>query len=278
MHKNIELYNYLATKTEQLSEEWYKSIDKSTAKGIYASTDLNVIKKLKGQNLRFHEQFIKIFIEDENQFSQEFESWVQEISQDSDHLMTPTHTVLDEFLATQCQYMQLLEEYALEYNHKYTMQEILSWGQIVNKAFGEIMSRFVEAHHSLALTRLTSQQAVINELSAPVIKLHQGIGLLPVIGDIDTQRAKYLLEHTLMECSRKKINHLYVDLSGVTMIDTMVAMQIFQLIDSLKIVGVNTTLSGVRPEIALTAVQLGINFKEIQITGNLSQALQLHLK
>lgn len=278
MHKNIELHNYLATKTEELSEEWYKSIDKTAAKGVYVSTNPNVIKKLKEQNLRFHQQFIKIFLEDEQQFSKEFDSWVQEVSRDSDHLLTPTHIVLDQFLSTQNQYMELLQNYALDNSSNYSMQEVLSWGLIVNKAFGEIMTRFVEAHHSLALKRLTSQQAVINELSAPVIKLHQGIGLLPVVGDIDTQRAKYLLEHTLIECSRKQINHLYVDLSGVTMIDTMVAMQIFQLIDSLKIVGVKTILSGVRPEIALTAVQLGINFKEIQTTGSLSQALQLHLK
>ena len=278
MHKNTDLYNYLSTKTNQLTEEWYESIDKTTAKGVYASNDPKVIEKLKDQNLRFHHQFIKIFIEDEHQFSQEFESWVQEISQDSDHLLTPTHIVIDEFLNTQNQYMRLLEDYVLEHCHEYTMKEILLWGQVVNKAFGNIISRFVEAHHTLAFRRLTSQQAVINELGAPVIKLHQGIGLLPVVGDIDTQRAKYLLEHTLIECSRKQISHLYVDLSGVNMIDTMVALQIFQLIDSLKIVGVKTTLSGVRPEIAMTAVQLGINFKEIQITGNLSQALQLHLK
>lgn len=278
MTENTELYNYLSTKTKQLSEEWYESIDKATAKGVYASTDPKVIAKLKHQNLRFHHQFIKIFLEDENQFSQEFESWVQEVSRDSDHLLTPTHIIIDEFLNTQNQYMLLLDNYALEHSHEYTMKDILLWGHVVNKAFGKIISRFVEAHQTLAFTRLRSQQAVINELTAPVIKLQQGIGLLPVIGDIDTQRAKYLLEHTLIECSRKQINHLYVDLSGVTLIDTMVAMQIFQLIDSLKIVGVKTTLSGVRPEIALTAVQLGINFKDIQITGNLSQALQLLLK
>jgi rsbT co-antagonist protein RsbR len=168
-----------------------------------------------------------------------------------------------------------LRDYSIENSGKYSTEEIFLWGQLLIKAFGKITSRFIEEHDSLAMMRLKSQQAVINELSAPVIRLHQGIGLLPVVGDIDTQRAKYLLENTLIECSKKKITHLYVDLSGVTMIDTMVAMQIFQLIDALRIVGVVTTLSGVRPEIALTAVQLGVNFSEIQITGNLSQALQL---
>ncbi|MFC6037969.1 STAS domain-containing protein [Paenisporosarcina macmurdoensis] len=127
----------------------------------------------------------------------------------------------------------------------------------------------------LAKKRLRSQQELINELSAPVIKLQRHIGLLPVVGEIDTQRAKYILENTLNECSKQGITHLHIDLSEVNMIDTMVAMEIFRLIDALKIVGVKTTLSGVRPEFALTAVHLGLDFKNIQITGNLSQALQL---
>ncbi|MFX3674756.1 MAG: STAS domain-containing protein [Paenisporosarcina sp.] len=275
MHKNAELHDYLLTKARQLTEEWYMSIDKTTAKGVYASTDPEVIEKLKGQNFRFHEQLIKVFKEDKDKFFEEFDEWVHEIAKDSEHLATPTHIVLNEFLNVQNQYLHMLEEYLLEHRDEYTTKEIFMWGHILIKAFGKIMSRFVEEHDSLALKRLKSQQEIINELSAPVIKLHLGIGLLPVVGDIDTHRAKYLLENTLTECARKKITHLYVDLSGVTMIDTMVAMQIFQLIDALKIVGVKTTLSGVQPEIALTAVQLGLNFNDIQITGNLSQALQL---
>lgn len=275
MHRNARLYEYLLKKTRQFTEDWYMSIDKTDAKGVYASTNPKVIEKLKEQNFRFHEQLVKVFIQDEDQFFKEFDEWIQEIAKDPEHLMTPTHIVLNEFLNVQNQYLSILEEYAQEYNDEHTTKDVFLWGNIIIKAFGKVMSRFVEEHDNLASRRLKSQQAVINELSAPVIKLHQGIGLLPVVGDIDTHRAKYLLENTLIECGRKKISHLYVDLSGVTMIDTMVAMQIFQLIDALKIVGVKTTLSGVRPEIALTAVQLGVNFKDIQITGNLSQALQL---
>lgn len=44
------------------------------------------------------------------------------------------------------------------------------------------------------------------------------------------------------------------------MIDKMAAHQIFQLIDALGLIGVKTILSGLRPEIAQTAVQLGLSF------------------
>ena len=227
MHRNSHLHDYLLNRAKQLTEDWYAAIDKSTAEGVYASTDPKVINKLKNQNFRFHENLIGIFIQEEESFFEEFNEWILEIASDSEHLRTPTHVIFKEFLKVQDQYLEMLRSYSVANKGKYTTEEIFNWGQLIIKAFGTITSRFVEEHDALALQRLTSQQAVINELSAPVILLHKGIGLLPVVGDIDTQRAKYLLENTLMECGNKKITHLYVDLSGVTMIDTMVAMQIF---------------------------------------------------
>ncbi|MGB3259211.1 STAS domain-containing protein [Paenisporosarcina sp.] len=275
MHKNMELHKYLLKQAKKLTEDWYSAIDKSTAVGVYASTNEEEIKKLKAQNYSFHENLIQVFIEDEDEFFKSFEDWVNEIASDSGHQSTPTHIILQEFLNVQSQYLSIIESFERENEGIYEKDEIYSWNHIILKAFSKIMTRFVEVHDQLSLRRLRSQQELINELSAPVIKLHQDIGLLPLVGEIDTQRAKYLLENTLMECTKKAINHLYVDLSGVNVIDTMVAMQIFQLIDALKIVGVKTTLSGVRPEIAMTAISLGLNFKDIHITGNLAQALQM---
>jgi len=57
------------------------------------------------------------------------------------------------------------------------------------------------------------------------------------------------------------------------MVDTMVAHQIFQLIDTLGLLGVKSTLSGIRPEVVQTAIQLGLSFKKIRIKSNLAQAL-----
>lgn len=275
MHQNMELYHYLLTKAKQLTDDWYNSIDKSTATGVYASNDEIVIARLKAQNYSFHEHLIQVFIEKDETFFNSFEEWVNEIASDLGHQTTQTHVILHEFLNVQNQYLCMIESFAKENEGRYPNSEVNSWTTIILKAFGKIMTRFVEVHDLFASKRIRSQQELINELSAPVIKLQRHIGLLPVVGEIDIQRAKYILENTLSECSKQNITHLYIDLSGVNIIDTMVAMQIFQLIDALKIVGVKTTLSGVKPEIALTAVRLGLEFKDIQITGSLSQALQL---
>jgi rsbT co-antagonist protein RsbR len=115
---------------------------------------------------------------------------------------------------------------------------------------------------------------LIMELSSPVISLNREIALLPLVGDIDTTRAKIMLESTLQQCASLGVNELLLDLSGVVMIDTMVAQQLFQLIKALDLIGVKTTLSGVRPEIAQTSVQLGISFDKVTIKSTLSSAIK----
>ncbi|OAZ59384.1 RsbT co-antagonist protein RsbRC [Bacillus siamensis] len=124
--------------------------------------------------------------------------------------------------------------------------------------------------------QLNAQREMILELSSPVITLSKRTGLLPLVGNIDTHRAKYILENTLSTCANRLIEHLLIDLSGVVVVDTMVAHQIFKLIEALNLIGVSSTLSGIRPEIAQTAVQLGINFSDITVKSNLAQALNYH--
>ncbi|ANC78506.1 STAS domain-containing protein [Fictibacillus phosphorivorans] len=113
----------------------------------------------------------------------------------------------------------------------------------------------------------------LQELSVPVVPLFPGVAVLPVVGEIDTNRAKLLLEATLQQCLDHEITSLVIDLSGVSYIDTMVAHRLFQLVSTLKLLGVKTTLTGLSPEIAQTSVSLNLDFDEITLKGNLLQAL-----
>lgn len=77
------------------------------------------------------------------------------------------------------------------------------------------------------------------------------------------------------QCREQKSEKLFIDLSGIAIIDTVVAHQIFQVISGLKIIGIETALSGISPEIAQTAVQLGVNFKNIKVYNTLAQAMKV---
>lgn len=113
----------------------------------------------------------------------------------------------------------------------------------------------------------------IEELSIPVVPLEKGVAVLPLVGTIDTYRAKLLMEESLKKCAKYHVSHFVLDLSGVPIVDTMVANQIFQVIDALRLLGVHAVISGIRPEIAQTMVALGIEFKTIETYSTLEQAM-----
>ncbi|NLP53125.1 STAS domain-containing protein [Bacillus sp. RO1] len=273
MHRNSELHTFLLEKAKVLTEEWYESLDKVNSKGVYASTNPDVIATLKKQNYAFHLQLCKIFIEEEEKFFKDFEEWILSIAQDDQHLKTPIHHILKEFFRVRGQYLDFIDEFVAL--HQEEKEQQLLYNHMITKAFDNVVFKFVEENQKYAEERLQAQQDMIKELSSPVIALDNNRALLPLVGDIDTSRARFILENTLEQCGEKGINHLFIDLSGVVIIDTLVADQIFNLIKALNLIGVKTTLSGIRPEIAQTTVQLGISFQNVSIKPTLAGALTL---
>ena len=150
-----------------------------------------------------------------------------------------------------------------------SIKDFLKWEKKINETLDFALEKFTYLYMDLLLDRLAAQASLINDLTSPVIELTPEIGLLPIIGDIDTHRAKGLIESTLKQSVELGINILILDLSGVVMVDTMVAHEIFQLIDALRLIGTDTILTGIRPEVAQTSIQLGLTFDGIQIENSL---------
>lgn len=276
VYRNKELGEFLIEEAWELTEEWYESLDKSESFGVYSSTNPKDVKLLKTQNYEFHLRFFQLFIKEEAEFKEGLEGWLTYLANDANHLATPVHFIAREFFKSRNQYLKLIKKFVSLNKGKYSEEIIELWNQQILDNMDSVVTWFMEELHKASTVRLKSQQEMINELSSPVIALNNDVGLLPLVGDIDTARAKLILEKTLEQCSEKRVNHLLIDLSGVVMIDTMVAQQIFQLIDALSLIGVKSTLSGIRPEIAQTAVQLGLSFDNISITPKLSSAISMY--
>ena len=140
---------------------------------------------------------------------------------------------------------------------------------LLDKAVYVFSLTYVNIHQET----LKKAKSAFLELSVPVVPITKGIAILPLIGEVDTERATLLLEETLKKANELKLSHLLFDLSGVMIVDTMVAHQIFKIVDALGLLGVKTILIGIRPEVAQTMIQLGIDFSKITIKANLEQAL-----
>ncbi|WP_404406960.1 STAS domain-containing protein [Jeotgalibacillus malaysiensis] len=273
MLRNHELHTFICDKADALTEEWYESLDKSKS-GVYGSTDPEAIQRIKSQNNAFHKRFCKIFQDDNERYIEIFQDWIESIAIDEAHQSTALQAIIQEFFRTQQQYLNLIEEFVLQSSEEMTYQEMMTWTKRVVDSINHIILEFTIQHSKAAERRLYAQQEMIIEMSAPVISLTKDIGFLPLVGEINTHRAQVVFGKTLTQSANQQLKKLFVDLSGVPIIDTMVAQQIFQLISGLKIIGVQTALSGISPQIAQTAVQLGLNFKDIEIYSTLAQAMK----
>ncbi|TGB03882.1 STAS domain-containing protein [Halobacillus salinus] len=274
MLKNEQLHDFLLNRAEQLTEDWYESLDKSGT-GVYASTDPRVINNLKSQNFEFHRRLCKLFTLNEGAFYDQFEGWINDVGSDPQHLETPTHLIMREFFRTREQYLTFLNEYVEAQSPIPDLEKVREWRKALVAAIDTITMRVVEEKSNELNEQIEHQQQTINELSSPLIQLSEGRALLPLVGDISSERAQAILENTLRGCTDKSIDHLFIDLSGVYLVDTLVAQQIFELLKGLELIGVTSTLSGIRPEIAQMATQLGVTFGRVSITNTLATAFSL---
>lgn len=118
------------------------------------------------------------------------------------------------------------------------------------------------------------QQEAIRELSTPVLPFREGMLLLPIIGQIDSQRARQLTEHLLQSIRANRAKVVVIDITGVATVDSRVANHLVQTVDAARLMGTKVVFSGISPEIALTMVTLGIDLGPVYTVGDLQQGIE----
>ena len=121
-------------------------------------------------------------------------------------------------------------------------------------------------------------QQDILELSTPVLSLWGNILAIPLIGTIDSRRALDATEKALTRMAQDKSRVLIVDITGVPVVDTMVANHLFRLSDAVRLMGGELILTGISPATARTIVHLGIDLQSLNTRGTLAQGLELAME
>jgi rsbT co-antagonist protein RsbR len=122
------------------------------------------------------------------------------------------------------------------------------------------------------------QKVALQELSAPLIPVFDKITVMPLVGTIDTDRAKKIMENLLQGVVKHRSEVVLIDITGVPVVDTMVAHHIIQAAEAVRLVGAKCLLVGIRPEIAQTIVNLGINLNEIITKNSLKKGVEFALE
>lgn len=122
----------------------------------------------------------------------------------------------------------------------------------------------------------TQQQllATIEALSAPVLNMHSGVLLVPIVGVVDDDRAAQLITALLESTSKHHAHTVILDITGVAALDTAVANALLQAAQALKLLGARIILCGIAPEVAQVIVGLGIDMSALTTCSDLQAALR----
>ncbi|MBP3953310.1 STAS domain-containing protein [Bacillus suaedae] len=118
------------------------------------------------------------------------------------------------------------------------------------------------------------QKLSLLELSAPLIPVFEDVTVMPLIGTIDTNRAKLIMENLLSGVIEHRSQVVLIDITGVPVVDTMVAHHIIQASEAVRLVGATCILVGIRPEIAQTIVNLGIDLSRFPTKSSLKKGIE----
>jgi rsbT co-antagonist protein RsbR len=116
-------------------------------------------------------------------------------------------------------------------------------------------------------------QKIITELSSPIVPLEQDMAILPLIGEFDFERSDHIMTHVIPKISELRIKSLIIDFSGIAMIDAEIAARIFNINKVLRLIGIETMLTGIRPELAVDVINTGVDFSKLNTYGTVQQAI-----
>lgn len=120
---------------------------------------------------------------------------------------------------------------------------------------------------------IAEQNEALIEMSTPVTVIWTGVLLLPIVGVIDSRRAQDIMNAILTQIAETRAKVCILDISGVPVVDTAVANHLIKITKATRLMGCETTISGISPSIAQTMVELGIDVGEVNTTATLRDAV-----
>lgn len=121
---------------------------------------------------------------------------------------------------------------------------------------------------------IRQQQEAIKELSTPVLQLRDRLLLLPIIGVIDTYRARLITENLLEAIRINRARMVVMDITGVATIDSRVANHILQTVTAARLMGAKVIVTGISAPVAQSLVSLGIELGGLDTVNDLQGGIE----
>src|SRR5215472_11372239 len=121
---------------------------------------------------------------------------------------------------------------------------------------------------------IRQQQEAIRELSTPVLQVRERLLILPIIGVLDSQRARQVTEQLLRGIRTNRAKVVVIDITGVPAVDSTGANHLVQTVDASRLMGATVIVTGLSSEIAQTLVTIGVDLSKMKTVGDLQGGIE----
>ncbi|QED46522.1 ATP-binding protein [Cytobacillus dafuensis] len=267
-----ELSQFLKDNIDFYTKEWIQYLHKNKSYLISLIRENGLLEEYEEEG----NPIIKVVTENILELkTEEIMDWAKEGGSKWVKTDFPIHLSLELFQSARGIIWNAIKIFYLESKHSLSMEEFFALERYVN----DIIDLYIDSHTAYYVNYkdelLKSHRETVDELSVPIIPIAEKVCILPIVGNVDTFRAKKIREKTLFKVKELKAERLIIDISGVPFIDTSVVNHLFKIVKGIKLLGCSTILTGISPDIADTMIELGIEIdNELKTKSDLQQALQ----
>lgn len=260
MHRFVE---YIQTNREQLLEEWTEKLMRMDEQKVSAYLSDQVYTNIGNEYINL---LIAHLMKNEPDLTDKISDFAQKI--------VPLGWNISFIIDSLGEFEKVLNQHmTVDASKKQQVQFGWDYDKWVTPLNKEVLN-----HYASSWQRTVSLQKIaLQELSAPLIPIFDNITVMPLVGTIDTERAKQIMENLLQGVVKHRAQVVLIDITGVPVVDTMVAHHIIQASEAVRLVGAKCLIVGIRPEIAQTIVNLGINLEQLITKNSLQKGVDAAL-
>lgn len=121
-------------------------------------------------------------------------------------------------------------------------------------------------------------QTLLRGASTPVLPVARGVLLMPLIGTLEGARAGQAIEHLLEQVAEQRSSIVILDVTGLSVIDTELAGLLLRAAQAVRLLGAQTLICGINPEVAQALVHLDAGIDALRPVADLQAAVELALR
>lgn len=257
-----KIFQYVQTHSDEILNEWIELMRAEADERAFQAMSDHMFTKTSSD-------FIELVKSNFSDSEEKFQERAVDFSENIVRLGWPL-TMITEGLRV---FSQIVEQ-GMQKSNVIDQASYIDFTAEINNWMFPMYKTITEAYTTSWERTVSLQKIALQELSAPLIPVFDKISVMPLVGTIDTERAKQIMENLLEGVVSHRAEVVLIDITGVPVVDTMVAHHIIQAAEAVRLVGAKCTIVGIRPEIAQTIVNLGINLEDVTTTSTLKKGVE----